>query len=320
MKRYTCDETYFDTIDTEAKAYWLGLIASDGYVTDVRNRLEIGLSGESDRCLLERLKEDIGYTGPIASKQPAYRGSKRHNTLGIASKRLVDALAQHGVVPRKSLILAFNGSLRPDLVRHYARGYFDGDGSASAKRSGDFLLSVTSSLRFVTELADYVQKTLDLHCHIERFAAPKNPQSAALKIGGNFVSLIFLDWLYRDATIYLPRKEAKYRACKELVSARLKPERLHNLLGHPKTMEHAKRCAALLGVELKPDACKGLSVPDSEQREIVRLYSEGHGIKNLQQQRSCSNTLIRNVLTRNGVKLRGNVEQAAAAKALANAA
>ena len=36
MKRMQFNENYFENIDTEAKAYFLGFIASDGHITKDR--------------------------------------------------------------------------------------------------------------------------------------------------------------------------------------------------------------------------------------------------------------------------------------------
>ena len=33
-RKYTLNEHFFDDVDNEIKAYWLGFIAADGYVTD----------------------------------------------------------------------------------------------------------------------------------------------------------------------------------------------------------------------------------------------------------------------------------------------
>ena len=35
-RKYSCDENYFECIDNEEKAYWLGFIYADGYITSKR--------------------------------------------------------------------------------------------------------------------------------------------------------------------------------------------------------------------------------------------------------------------------------------------
>lgn len=44
-KSYTLNETYFDNIDCDAKAYWLGFLFADGSITNT-NTIAFGQSSE----------------------------------------------------------------------------------------------------------------------------------------------------------------------------------------------------------------------------------------------------------------------------------
>lgn len=313
---YTFNESYFNTVDTEEKAYFLGLLASDGYVSD-KGTIAIGLSGERDRVILERFKMATGFEGPITSKQPNYPGSQRHYTVSLNSKQMAADLARHGVVPRKSLVYEFDNQLPTHLIRHYVRGVFDGDGSASYRKNGTFMLGLMGSKRFIVKLHAHMGVEIGLEPHIEYGKPPRSPETAQLKAGGNYVSLIWLDWMYRDAKVFLPRKEAKYQLCREVVAKRLgKIESLYNVRAMPVVMEHAKRCADLLGIKLRLEEWNGLSLTPSEQGEIIEQYKAGWGIKHIRTHRACSNTIIRNTLQRNGVHIRGVTEQSAAQRRL----
>ena len=67
-RKYTLDESYFSKIDTHEKAYWLGFIAADGYVSN-NNRYGtkyIGITlNANDIEHLYKFKEAINYTGDI---------------------------------------------------------------------------------------------------------------------------------------------------------------------------------------------------------------------------------------------------------------
>jgi intein/homing endonuclease len=46
----------------------------------------------------------------------------------LYGKKLHDDLVKHGCVEKKSLILQFPKDLSQELISHFVRGYFDGDG------------------------------------------------------------------------------------------------------------------------------------------------------------------------------------------------
>jgi hypothetical protein len=130
-REYTLDEHYFDVIDTPDKAYWLGFIAGDGYVREDRGALIVRLA-QGDAEHLRKLGVALGSSAPLRR----IRGSTKapdnlYAGLFIYSMPLAKALAGHGVVQAKSLILrAWDGA--PSLMRHYWRGLIDADGTIMA--------------------------------------------------------------------------------------------------------------------------------------------------------------------------------------------
>jgi hypothetical protein len=125
MSKYSLDIDYFRDIDTPQKAYWLGFIAADGCISyseepyKKHNTLIVGLQ-KSDYEHLELFKSHLNYGGPLSFPKEAAR-------LAISSKVLVGDLMSHGITPRKSLTAeAWRGP--DDLMPHYWRGVFDGDG------------------------------------------------------------------------------------------------------------------------------------------------------------------------------------------------
>jgi hypothetical protein len=64
-RKYTLDEHYFEAIDTEEKAYWLGFIATDGWIT--KTGLGIGLNVK-DRSHLELFSRCVKSDKPCACK------------------------------------------------------------------------------------------------------------------------------------------------------------------------------------------------------------------------------------------------------------
>lgn len=120
--RYSLNEDYFETIDTEHKAYWLGLIAADGCITSA-NYFAITLKDED---ILKELKKDLHFSGDIYSPQSKYGIYYRIN---FSSKKICNDLRKLGISENKSLTYNNFPNIRHGLIRHFIRGYFDGDGS-----------------------------------------------------------------------------------------------------------------------------------------------------------------------------------------------
>lgn len=118
----TADHGYFDTIDSAEKAYILGLLASDGNVSD-SGRVTFGLQAK-DVDLVGFVRDRLA---PLAKLCVA----KRDGFVSFSYKSwgCIEGLAQFGVVPRKSRTLTW--PVLPDvMLRPFLLGYFDGDGSA----------------------------------------------------------------------------------------------------------------------------------------------------------------------------------------------
>ena len=132
LKRRDFNENIFDVIDSEEKAYWLGFIYADGYIAsaplnpNVRTEYSFELSLASfDFKHLQKFADFIGY------KQILYCDSKRCR-LKLGSKHFWNTLNNLGCTPQKTLTLKFpklEYFSNPSLIRHFIRGYWDGDGT-----------------------------------------------------------------------------------------------------------------------------------------------------------------------------------------------
>lgn len=196
------NKSYFKIIDSESKAYWLGFIYADGCVkSGGQNVLEICLSVRDENHLY-KFKEDINFKGHINrkgvdTKYPSCR-------LRLFGKEIIEDLINQGAYPRKSLILDFPKLVPKHLLRHFIRGYFDGDGSVYISNS-KLSISFLGTESFLISLQEVFIQELNLtkvqiykHSNITEY---KKSRKDALKI---------LDYMYKDCTIYLDRKFNKY--------------------------------------------------------------------------------------------------------------
>jgi hypothetical protein len=199
------DEHFFDIIDTEEKAYWLGMLASDGYV---RGRGVIGLSLKiSDRGLIERFVKSIKYKGRI-NVMERVRGSGSIEKCSYVSFRSVvmkKSLERYGVVERKSKILKINFTYIPDeFLNHFWRGMIDGDGSLGGEL-GNTSLSLVGTYDVCFEFSEFIYKRIGIRVDVKN-ADGEGDLKRIILYGENSVKMANI--IYKDSKVYMDRKMA----------------------------------------------------------------------------------------------------------------
>lgn len=131
-KHITHNDTYFDTIDSEEKAYILGLIASDGCIYDQYGAHQLLFriakhDYQLAKFVRDRLSPDSNITTYISNTN---LGITTMCKLVICSKYMVNSLAKHGVVQNKIGKFVFPWHIPGEVYSSFVLGYFDGDGSA----------------------------------------------------------------------------------------------------------------------------------------------------------------------------------------------
>ena len=226
------NENYFDVIDTDDKAYFLGLLWADGcnYRRDIKhkNAYQIHLSlQEQDGYIVRELANKIYYNDNIVKlvdKSTKYDDYKRQNqiSLRIPSKHVSDTLLNYGMTPRKSsdLIMPINIIWTDETIRSFIRGFFDGDGSIFYNNnSKQYGLSIISGVDHMKQMNEIINPYFGKLLHLEIKTCYSVPM-AYLKLHGNQTTKKFLDWLYKDSTIHLDRKYEKYLELKNIVESK----------------------------------------------------------------------------------------------------
>jgi intein-encoded DNA endonuclease-like protein len=208
-KKYSLIEDYFEIIDSEEKAYFLGLIYADGNLS--KKSLRICLQ-EEDKYILEKLLTLVNSNSKLKKIEPRGWSKKIQYKLDLYSKKLFTDLINKGAFETKSLILKFPTEVQVPtyLTHHFVRGYFDGDGCITKNNKRDLYVSFTGTFEFLTSLQQLLIK--ELGYTIVKFSKRKNDESNnyTFVFGGNLKIGIFYKWLYKDATIYLSRKLEKF--------------------------------------------------------------------------------------------------------------
>lgn len=212
-RKYNLDETFFDKINSEEKAYWLGMMYADGsiYSSKKGKMFHLTLQGR-DLNHIEKFKTALKAQAPIHHQK-----KKNHYGLFIWSNKLYDALERVGCIPRKGAYIRLpNLDILPkELQRHFVRGYFDGNGCFTwNKKDCRVATRIVANTLFVRDLKEVFQREFG----VEHFYH-KDPVEyqdypgffyTNLDFGTYAASIGFYHYMYDNATVHLERKKQKF--------------------------------------------------------------------------------------------------------------
>jgi len=224
MKRANnIDYSYFKSIDTEYKAYILGFIYADGCVLtkpkgNRQKQLIVSIQKE-DGYILEKLLKDINNNTLITRNPPSAikNGWKAQAQAVIASTEIVDDLIALGCLPNKSEVGLIFPKLDAEMIPHFIRGFFDGDGCITIKKDiykGKKVTTVNYSKRIALTSTD--SSFLDILCkYLPITKLYKRVKKRKLLVHTYWIERqqdiqTVKNYLYNDATVFLKRKKEKF--------------------------------------------------------------------------------------------------------------
>ena len=201
------NEHIFDVINSEEKAYWLGFIYADGYIDANCNCFELSLKS-SDSEHLYKFNKFMEYEGDNVKFDSVKCNGKICGRARwyITNKHLWNTLNSLGIIPNKSLKLVFPNIdifVSKDLIKHFIRGYVDGDGCISYNdpQHKHMNIGLLGTYDFLMEVQNYIPSSLHkLQKHNNVYNLVING-SAGYKV---------VKYLYENSTISLSRKYEKY--------------------------------------------------------------------------------------------------------------
>ena len=218
-KKYTSKEDVFETIDTEEKAYWLGFLYADGYVSKLNDSVQLIIQ-DRDYDHLCKFKEFCKSDHPIKYSEHVRDTGYivKANKISIYSKKMHADLIDKGCYVCKTRIVKFptEKQVPTEMMRHFIRGYMDGDGMIGIDNNS-ILVGFVGTAEFLNGLQNIFKTNNKL------FKTGENNIAFTYKVKGNIKALNILDYLYDNATIYLERKHEIYIKHKNHLLSRLKP-------------------------------------------------------------------------------------------------
>lgn len=203
------DNTVFDKIDSEEKAYWLGFIYADGNISSNNNSLTINLSAK-DKEHLEKFNNFIKNTKSVREFNTKTNG-KEYPTCQIivTNKHFKERLIELGVCPKKSLVLTFppiDIFVNPKLIVDFIRGYVDGDGCLTFSYGGRLQMNILGTKEFLEGIMKIFPDKFTIN-KVKRLET----NVWALRNCGENADYVATK-LYKEAKVFMNRKQERFVA------------------------------------------------------------------------------------------------------------
>lgn len=191
-RKYNVNENFFENIDDEIKAYWLGFLMGDGY----QNGYEIVVN------LSEKDVEHLYYFKKhIDSEHPINNNVKNTASLRIGSKKLCESLKKLGCIQAKTFCATFP-LMQSNFERHFIRGVFDADGCMYVSKKWQCRWSIYSASPPLLNSIIIILKNNNINCRLVK--------STQIEICKKTEIRKLYDFIYNESTICLNRKKLKF--------------------------------------------------------------------------------------------------------------
>lgn len=206
-RKYYVDEAFFENWSNEM-AYILGWFFSDGNVSSDKRTFRLKISFK-DKEILEKMNLFLRSDSPIRIiKQhvPSKKYVSTYALLIIHSRKICHDLINLGCVPNK--MHKFNIPEMPQaFLKHFIRGYFDGDGSIMFNYPNTIKICfLGSNALFIKKIAETLYNTLGIPINFKKI---KKNLWACYYYDDNARQICF--WMYEDCgDLFLSRKRNRF--------------------------------------------------------------------------------------------------------------
>lgn len=214
-RTYKINQNFFENIDNEIKAYYLGFLISDGCVSKNNNDISIRIS-PIDKHILEEISMEIYGENLVYTKDD-------HVGLRVSSKKWKEDLIKLDCIPNKTFLTKFP-NINEEFYSHFIRGLIDGDGSVLNYKNP--LISLTGTEELLYKIDEIIKKTLNLQgCIYKPKKYLKNEKNITyLQYKGFFKCKALGEWLYHNSNFKLKRK---YESFLNMLNNNIKYESTH---------------------------------------------------------------------------------------------
>lgn len=206
LNRGSLITNFFEKIDSEEKAYLLGLFIADGciFINKYKNNSKLFTIElqESDSYMIKKIKDLIK-----APRKIVIDKRKNESSISVTNNEFVEHLERHGMVNYKPN--RFFPTLKEEMYKHFIRGYFNGDGSIYRRiltnRNPSWHIVFCGHDNIIYNIRNYLSNKLNI-----AFNKPSYEKGIfSVKWSSKKDVIALINYLYTDSTTYLFRKYEK---------------------------------------------------------------------------------------------------------------
>lgn len=198
------------SINNEYMAYMIGLMQSDGSLSEEdrnRGRIRIELNKNDNDILIKLYNfiESIGIHCGISerTRNTQFKNDSKSMMLSVYNLEFRTFISKYVPIGYKSYKVTFPDDLDTLNIRHYIRGFIDGDGSVGLKGDGSPFISLWSaSENIMKSFEEYFFRLTGVH----RTLNPTSRDNGYSLMYSNEEAQIIIRELYKDCNIYIDRK------------------------------------------------------------------------------------------------------------------
>ncbi len=217
-RKYDIDLDFFENIDKEEKAYFLGFLYADGHILSKGNGVSITLQ-EDDKEILEQFSKLIYGSVKLTNQEHNLKNNKigKYINLAFYGEKIHSDLIKWGCTSKKTFTITFPNNLPNNMYRHFIRGFFDGDGCISINKDGATIIDITSNEDFLKGLSDYLVTNENIK-FTNIYNKISNTETNTRFMQSKSISVVnqFMSYLYKDSSIFIKRKYNKYLEFKKI--------------------------------------------------------------------------------------------------------
>lgn len=213
--KYTINDNYFSIIDTNDKAYFLGLLYADGSINIKKSVVNLSLT---DKEIMLIFNKYLNSNKPLRLTEHSFPWKTIYK-IYIENRKINTDLKNLGLIPNKSNNNHYIPCIKEEYLSHFIRGYFDGNGcityskftTKKGKNVYEPVVNFTGHISIITDIKNLLHNKLNLNLNKFQNRYKHNLNSGSVSYGGINVCKIIYDYLYKDCDdLFIERKYIKF--------------------------------------------------------------------------------------------------------------